>query len=211
MDIRRKYKRLRACCAVAVGLAASTGCAGTPSTSATYQSPDAREFAQNAMSTGPMLVKIQGRPYAISDEQTDQAVLDAMRQAMSWTASPRLTTDPAMAKMPSMMVVLTFNGGVVDANAQCAGDSRGGEPQPQGAVQVTASFCGSDSLISNTTGRIGETSGIGDPRFAALISQVTDDLFPSSWQQPPGLGLQIGGGSGGGFGVGAGFGVGFGW
>jgi hypothetical protein len=161
------------------------------------------------MSTGPMLVEIQGQPYAASAEQIDDAVLRAMHDAMSWTATPRLTTDPAAAKIPSMVVVMTFNGGVVDANVQCSGGSEGGEPRPQGAVQVTASFCGNGSLISNTSGRIDTSSGVGDPLFAELIRQVADDLFPRSEQQPPGTGIRIGGG-GGGFGIGTGGGIGIG-
>jgi hypothetical protein len=171
---------------------------------------DSRDFAQRAMSTGPMLVKIQGHPFLGPEGQTQEAVLDAMRQAMSWAATPRLTTDPAAAKIPSMIVVMTFNGGDIDAKAQCGGDTRGGEPQPEGAVQVMASFCGSGTPLSSTSGRIKNSTGAGDPQFAALISRVTRDLFPEDWQQYPGTGIHIGGGSGG-FGLGSGLGIGIGW
>ncbi len=186
---------------LAASLGAAAGCADGPTTSATYRSPDSRAFAENAMSTGPMLVRIQGRPYAVPEEQIDQAVLSAMTQAMSWTATPRLTTDSAAARISSMVVVMTFNGGIVDPDAQCAGGSEGGEPHPQGAVQVAASFCGSGSLISNTTGRIDASSGVNDPLFADLIRQVAYDLFPRSEQWPSGMGIGIGGG---GFGIGGG-------
>jgi hypothetical protein len=215
MDVRFERKLAEACCAGLISVAALAGCANAPATSATYQSPDSRTFAENAMSTGPMLVEIQGRPYAASAEQTDDAVLRAMRDAMSWRATPRLTTDPA-AKMPSMGV-MTFNGGGVDANVQC-GASEGGEPQPQGAVRVTASFCGNGSLIANSSGHIDTSSGVDDPLFAELIRQVAYDLFPQSEQQPPGTGIGIGGGAGGigigggrsGFGIGSGGGIGIG-
>ena len=206
MSVRFERKLVAACFAAALGLAA--GCADAPTTSATYRSPDSRTFAENAMSTGPILVKIQGRPYAAPAEQTNEGVLGAMTQAMSWTTTPRLTTDPAAARIPSMVVVMTFNGGGIDANAQCHSESQGGEPGPQGAVQVTASFCGSGSLISNTSGRIDTSSGVDDPLFAELIRQVGDDLFPRSERQPLGTGIRIGGG-GGGFGIGTGGGIGF--
>jgi hypothetical protein len=209
MDVRFERKLAEACCAGLISVAALAGCANAPATSATYQSPDSRTFAENAISTGPMMVEIQGRPYAASAEQIDDAVLRAMRDGMSWTATPRLTTDPAAAKIPSMVVVMTFNGGVVDANVQCSGGSEGGEPQPQGAVRVTASFCGNGSLISNTTGHIDTSSGVGDPLFAELIRQVAYDLFPRSEQQPLGTAIRIGGG-GGGFGIGSGGGIGIG-
>jgi hypothetical protein len=210
MDFRLERRLLAAWGGAALGVATSVGCVDTPVTSATHRPTDSRDFAQRAMSTGPMLVKIQGDPYAAPEGQIEEAVLDAMRQAMRWTPTPRLTTDPAVAKIPSMIVVMTFNGGDVDANAQCAGESRGGEPRPQGAVQVTASFCGSDTPLSNTSGHIKDTTGAGDPQFAALISRVTHDLFPENWQQYPGTGIQIGGGSGG-FGIGTGLGIGIGW
>jgi hypothetical protein len=209
MKVRFRYRLAFAWCACAV-TAVLAGCADRPETSASYRSPDARAFAESAMAIGPMLVEIQGRPYAEPPEQIDRAVLTDMSQALSWTASPRLTTDPAATKVPSMVVTMTFNGGVVDANAQCRGESTGGEPQPQGAVQVAASFCGSGAMISNTVGRIDASSGVDDPQFARLMAQVARDLFPPSYEQPqPGLGIGIGGG-GGGFGVGTGGGVGIG-
>src|SRR5512144_209331 len=201
MSMRFGRKLVTVWCATALGLAALAGCADAPTTSARYRSPDSRAFAENAMSTGPMLVRIQGRPYTSSEVQTSEVVLGAMTEAMRWTPTPRLTTDPAAAKIPSMVVVMTFNGGVVDPDAECAGGSEGGEPQPQGAVQVAASFCGSGSLISNTTGRIDASSGVNDPLFAELIRQVAYDLFPRSEQWPPGMGIGIGGS---GFGIGGG-------
>ena len=76
---------------------------------------------------------------------------------MGWTATPRLTTDPAAAKIPSMTVVITLNG-AVHANDQCAGGEQGGEPQPHGAVQVTVSFSGGGSPISTTTDGISDTT-----------------------------------------------------
>jgi hypothetical protein len=105
--------------------------------------------------------------------------------------------------------VMTFNGGGVDGDAQCRGESQGGEPGPQGAVRVTASFCGSGSLLSNTSGHIDTSSGVDDPLFAELIRQVAYDLFPQSEPQPLGTGIGIGGGAGvgggrGGFGIGTG-------
>lgn len=188
---------------------ALSGCAGTTSTSPGYRNPDARELADSAMSAGPLLVKIHGRPYASSQKQIEDAVLNAMGRAMSWTASPKLTADPAMAKVRSLFVVMTFNDTAVTADAQCSGDNGGGEPQSQGSVQVMASFCGESTPLSNTSGRIGESNAIDDPQFGALIAQVTEDLFPGYWQPSVGTGLYMGGGSG--FGIGGGLGIGFGW
>lgn len=208
MQAARTPTAVAAALAIA-GVVMLPGCEG-PRTSATYQSPQSQGFAQDAMARGPLLVTIQGRPYA-AEQASEQATLSAMQSAMTWTATPRLTTDPAQAAVPSMRVVMTFNGGIVDANVQCLGGSEGGGPQPEGAVQVTASFCGSGDLISNTSGRIVRSTGPEDPQFASLVRQVIYDLFPSPWQQPqPGIGIGIGG-VGGSIGVGSGIGVGVGF
>ena len=206
INVRTGRNLLAAWVAAALALMASAGCAN--SRSGTYENTDSRSFAESAMSTSPLLVKIQGRPYAAPEQQIEDAVLDAMRQAMSWTATPRLTTDPAAAKIPSMAVIVTFND-TVDADAQCSGGGEGGEPQPRGAVQVTASFCGDQSPISTNTRRISESTGVGDPQFATLISQVTGDLFAEDYRRPVAPGMYIGGGSGG-FGLGGGIGIGIG-
>jgi hypothetical protein len=193
-------------------VATQAGCSGTALTSPTRQSLESREFGHSAMARGPMLVVVQGNPYPIANEELEARVLDEMRQAMTWTATPGLTADPAAAPTPSLRVVMTFNAGIIDANVQCLGGSQGGGPLEDGAVQVTASFCGSSDMISNTSGSIGKSPGINDPAFASLISQVTNDLFPYRGLAP-GLGIGVGGGfgvgsggfSGGGIGVGIGF------
>ena len=206
MNVWPRRKLLEAWVAAALALIASAGCAD--STSGSYENTGSRGFAQSAMSTGPLLVEIQGRPYAAPKEQIEDAVLGAMGQAMGWTATPRLTTDPAAAKIPSMTVVMTFNG-AVNADDQCAGGGQGGEPQTHGAVQVRAAFCGGGSPISTTTDKIGETMGVADPRFAALISRVTENLFQEDYPRSPSPGMYIGGGPGG-FGIGGGLGIGIG-
>ena len=182
------------------------GCGG-PMTSPTYRNPEARSFAQSALAAGPMLVVIQGQPFAGDPERTRQAVLAAMARAMSWTASPRLATDPAEAPTSSLYVVMTFNAGAIDANVQCTMPPAGGGPEETGKVEVAASFCGSRELISNTYGRVSAVDGPDDPAFTRLIGQVTTDLFPPPGWLQPGVGFGIGVGSGGwsGGGIGIGF------
>ena len=87
--------------------------------------------------------------------------------------------------------------------------TRGRRTAERGAVQVAASFCGSGSLISTTSGWIDSSTGPDDPAFAQLITQITTDLFPTTWQPQPGIGVGVGIGSGGWSGGGVGVGVGF--
>lgn len=191
-----------------IAAAVLAGCGG-PLTSPTYRSPEARTFAQSAMAQGPMLVVIQGQPFAHEEERTRQAVLAAMARAVSWTGTPRLTVDAAEAPTSSLYVVMTFNTGAIDGNVQCTVPPAGGGPEEDGSVTVAASFCGSRELISNTYGRISGVDGADDPAFARLISQVTTDLFPPPGWLRPGIGIGVGIGSGGWSGGGAGIGIGF--
>ena len=200
---RRRYGRL-----ALAALAVLAGCGG-PMTSPTYRSPEARTFAQSAMAQGPMLVVIQGEPFAHDQERTRDAVLAAMARAMSWTGTPQFTTDAAEAPTASLYVVMTFNTGAIDGNVQCTVPPAGGGPEEDGGVAVSASFCGSRELISNTYGRISTADGADDPAFARLISQVTTDLFPPPGWLQPGFGVGIGVGSGGWSGGGGGIGIGF--
>ena len=74
---------------------------------------------------------------------------------------------------------------------------------------MTATFCVDQSPISTNTRRVSDSTGIGDPQFATLVSQVTDGLFPEEYRRPLAPGMYIGGGSGG-FGIGGGIGIGIG-
>ena len=194
----------RFCTIIAIGLVL-TGCAGA-TTSPGYRNPDSRGFAQDAMARGPLPVVIQGTPFAQAETRTTQVVLDNMRRALTWTATPQLIADPALRPTAPFYVVMTFNSGAPDANVQCTISPGGGGPQEQGAVRLAASFCGSRELISNTYGRIAGVDGAADPAFARLIGQVTTDLFPPPGWLRPGIGIGVGIGSGGWSGGGAGIG-----
>lgn len=204
---------MRAFTMVVVLTSVVAGCSGTTNT--TRSSDDARTFAKAAMVDGPMFVRIEGTPFAGSQEALDAAVLDSVRKAMPWASAPQLTTDPTLARTPSIHMVLTFNGGVVSGEEQCRGESMGGEPQSGGSVQLTASFCGDNTVQSNTRGGIDASSGIDDPAFRKLLTDATNDLFPAasgSLVGGPGVGVGVGGGRGGvnwGTGVGIGVGLGF--
>jgi hypothetical protein len=191
-----------------VAVAALAACGG-PRTSPTYRNPDSRAFAQDAMARGPMPVLVQGVPFQQAETRTQQVVLENMRRAMSWTATPRLIADPELKPTAPLYMVMTFNGGAIDGNVQCTLPNAGGGPQERGAVQVAASFCGSGGLISNTSGRIDTSTGPDDPAFAQLVEQVTSDLFPAFYQPRPGFGVGVGVGSGGWSGGGVGVGLGF--
>ncbi len=153
------------------------GCAGVPTVGQRQRSDQSWVFAQTLMgSSGPLLVEILGTPYDVPQAALVERVLSEMTRAIAWSSTARFTTDPAVAGSQSMRVVWAFNGGP-GGRTQCRGDGGGGKPQANGAVRINAVFCDDAFVIADITGRLGETGGIEDPAFAALIRQVTVEMF----------------------------------
>lgn len=162
--------------AIAALLAATIGggilysCDDVPITTVTFRVDDPWTFAERAM---PLLVEIRGD----SGEATAELVVGAMTEAISWHADPRLTTDPASAGEPGTRVVMTFNpASASGAEANCAGRVAGGAPATDGALRVLATFCWGGRALANVEGRLRRT-GAGEARVAALVKQITLDLF----------------------------------
>jgi len=154
-------------------------CEDAPRTDVTYKLDDVWSFARGAMNSGPLPVVIRGNPY---DDATvlNTAVVDAMTQAITWSADPRFTADAGSGSGSSFRVVFTLNGGALGGRDQCQGKSGGGGPLPEGQVRVTATFCDGEDVLSNVRGKIARTDGVDDPRFSRLVRQVTRDMFVES-------------------------------
>lgn len=198
----------------AVLATAVAGCANQPLTTPTYRAADVWAFAQGVMVKGPLLAEIRGTPYPQQQGRLDETVVAAMREAITWSANARLTTDPAVAATPAMRVIWTFNSpGATSAARQCRNQYQGGGPMESGRVTVAVTYCDGEDVLSNVGGQLPESQGISDPAFAKLIRQATGELFRygSDELNRPGSGITVGGslgtfgmGSGGGFGIGVG-------
>ncbi len=196
-------------------MAAISGCANQPVTSPTYRAGDVWTFAQGVMVGGPLLVETRGNPYPRDQGPLDETVVAAMREAITWSADPRLTADPAEAATPAMRVIWTFNNaGGTGAAGQCRGQYQGGGPRGDGAISVVVTYCDGEDVLSNVGGRLAESRGLSDPAFAKLIRQATGELFRYGGNDEDGIrsGITIGGDMGsfgmGGGGIGIGRGIG---
>jgi hypothetical protein len=151
-------------------------CEDAPVTQAVILHDDVRTFLQGAMAQGPVPVEVRGRPYDAAPSGIAQATLGAMTAAMTWTATPRLSTDGADRVGRSFRIITVFND---ERSAQpCRTADGGGEPQLGGRVTVTLTFCSGEDALARVDGRVGQTEGLADRRFQALIRQATRDLFP---------------------------------
>lgn len=160
-------------------------CANAVTTGHTYRHPAARNFAQGVMVSGPLLIEVRGNPYDVEPTERDAAVLAATTRAFSWNARPRLTTDPDAAGSPDLRLVMGLNvgGGGRD---QCLGRSEGGEPLPEGAVNLQATLCDAHVPLSNAYGQLPQSMGLEDPAFANLIWLVVHEAFPREMQRRDG-------------------------
>jgi len=190
--------------AVLVALAVA-GCTDGPRTGVTSKAPDTRQFVTTSF---PLWVEVQGAPYGAKAEGVDETISQAMKQAYTWNSAAEFTTDPDKARGKSPKVVMTFNGAAgTGSREQCEDRSEGGGPLPEGRVEVVASLCSLGDSLANVRGSIARSEGPADPNFAALIRQVTRDMFSTDFDRDR-RGMRIGGSSGGGVGVGVGIGGG---
>lgn len=155
-------------------------CEDAPRTDVTYRLDDVWSFARGAMNSGPLPVVIRGNPYDDDAAALDETVIDAMTQAVTWSADPRFMADANAGADSSLRVVFTLNGGGLGGRDQCLGKSAGGGPLADGQVRITATFCDGEEVMANVRGHMARTDGVDDPRFSRLIRQVTRDMFMSS-------------------------------
>jgi hypothetical protein len=174
------------------------GCADRPTTSVTTRARDVWTFAQGVMIAGPLLVEID---VPSSPEQTDdlaQVVIANMKEAITWSADPRLTADPGEAASQTMKVVWRFSGlGSMDGAPERQRSGADAQSTKDRRVAVSATLVSQGDALSNVHGYVGRADSLADPRFAALIRQVTRELFRYGEEKRDGriLGIGIEGGS----------------
>lgn len=178
MSLFRSVTRWSAAIPLSLCLAA---CEEGPATNVTFQTDDAWHVAQAVMATGPLLVEISGDPFDEGTLLVADTVLDDMKRAITWYATPRFTAETYDTANPSLRIVMTFNGGTaIGGRAQCRGRTQGGGPLEGGRVEVIATFCDEADVLVNVRGHIDGTEGASDPLFSDLIRQVTRDMLANT-------------------------------
>jgi hypothetical protein len=158
-------------------------CEDAPQTVTRRQVDGAWSLAQGVMKDAPLLVIVQGQPFEASAAQLERRVMEIMTDAVTWTQTPRFTTDRAQALSQTLRIVITFNPlQGTNAHEQCTGQSRGGGPASEGPLRIIGTFCDAATILVTVTGNVRYPDDLDDPRFAALVRQLTLDML--SPQQP---------------------------
>lgn len=168
--------------AMFVALAA---CEDHPATVAHHHVEGAWSLAQGVMKDGPLLVVVEGDPFAAPAAQLESRIVQIMMEAVTWTATPRFTTDSALASSNTLRIVITFNPlQGTGAHEQCTGQSRGDGPLPDGRIRIMGTFCDAASLLVTVSGRAGDAADLQNAQITALIRQMTLDLLSPQQRSP---------------------------
>jgi hypothetical protein len=130
----------------AVSIAGLLACEDSPRTTTTRRIEDPWAFVQPAMAKGPLLVLVRGLPSPAQEAAIEDAVLDAARKAVTWTATPRFTLVPAEAGSAVLRLVYVFNG--QPSADPCSENVSGGTWQQGGRVVLMAALCDGSSILA---------------------------------------------------------------
>lgn len=155
-------------------------CDESPRITTTRRVEDPWAFVQSAMAAGPLLVLVHGHPSPAQETAVEDAVLDAARKAITWTATPSLTLVPAQAGSASLRLVFVFNG--QPSADPCSETVVGGTWQQGGRTTLIAALCDDYLMLSRADALLKRQDGVEDPRFRKLIDQATRELLAP----PPG-------------------------
>jgi hypothetical protein len=168
--------------AMSVALAA---CEDRPTTIAHHYVEGAWSLAQGVMKDGPLLVVVEGNPFEAPAAQLESRIVQIMTDAVTWTATPRFTTDPALTTSDTLRIVITFNPlQRTGAHEQCTGQSRGDGPLPDGRVQIIGTFCDAATLLVTVSGRVGNAADLHNAQVTALVQQMTLDMLSPQQKSP---------------------------
>ena len=157
---------------------ALTACEEAPQTVSRHPVEGAWSLAQGVMKDAPLLVVVEGNPFQAPAEQLEASVVEIMTGAVTWTETPRFTTDPTDAVSQSLRIVMTFNPlEGTGAHEQCTGQSTGAGFLPEDRVRIIGTFCDAATILVTVSGRVGDAAELHDPHFTALVRQVTLDML----------------------------------
>jgi hypothetical protein len=167
---------------MSVALAA---CDDRPTTVAHHYVEGAWSLAQGVMKDGPLLIVVEGNPFEAPATQLESRIVQIMTDAVTWTATPRFTTDRALTTSDTLRIVITLNPlKGTGAPEQCMGQSRGGGPLPEGRLRIIGTFCDAATLLVTVSGRAGDAVDLDNAQLTALVQQMTLDMLSPQQRNP---------------------------
>ncbi|TAN57044.1 MAG: hypothetical protein EPN20_17740 [Magnetospirillum sp.] len=159
------------------------GCGDGPSTVAGgYRSPATWSSFVYATSPGPLLLEVVGDPFGAGSGTLGRTIAATMAAAIP--ARPfTLTTETAAAPRSNFRVVLVLGGDPsLDERAICAGRGKAeaAKIEAGGRVDLIATFCDGEALLSSVRGWVAKIDGADDRRFHRLLGQVARELMGES-------------------------------
>lgn len=120
-------------------------------------------------------VVVYGNPFAMDPAVFAKAVTDTM-QGANFGRRTNFTTTPGKSAEKNLMVVMAFNARV-GIYELCRNPHIRTMPRSR-KLTLTAAWCFDGRQDSLVTAEVGPATGVGDPRFRALVRQTVLNLFP---------------------------------
>jgi hypothetical protein len=156
------------------------GCGDGPSTvPGGYRSPATWSSFIYATSSGPLLLDVRGDPFGAGPATLETIVAESMTSALPGRPFS-MTSDAARAARPAFRVVVVLGAArTLDERHVCAGQALSPPPSLSdgGRMDVVATFCDGQSLLSSSRGWVARLEGVGDQRFRQLLGQMARDLM----------------------------------
>ncbi|WGF87319.1 hypothetical protein [Marinivivus vitaminiproducens] len=200
------------------GLALLSACASSAEVARPPQDQArvARVRLEDAASQGPVLLEVHGNAFGQSETARNAGLVENLSKGVRYY-SVAFTTDPAQVADKRLRTVAVLNPLVALGSQEvCNGNAVGDRAIAPGRVDLLLVSCDETRPLASARGST-EATGPDDDRYARLIWQTADALYPDDYDNRYGfgwfpgvnIGAGVGVGSGGGTRTGVGVGLGF--
>ncbi len=137
---------------------------------------------------GGMLVEVIGSPFEnVPQEQLEAVVAEVMEGSHFGPEMPFFTEPPEGFNSPMRLRVLMNPAAATSGKLLCENPNQPQQKQA-GRTSALAAFCLLEDRLSTARGIVAEAKGPQDPRFKALMRQLSVLLFPGTNAKPGGSG-----------------------
>jgi hypothetical protein len=174
MTSREKSVRSIALLLAGLGLYACTG--ASVISHSYYNSAYSPDHVQLAAASGTAVAAIRNNPFAAD---RDNAGVVAAMQGRNFGPRLYFSQTPRPDDKYGYKVILDFRPPGPSSAYQCQGESTPPtSAPPSGQIDVTATFCVGDRLLTDAAGTVSGATGPDDPRFRQLIGDIMVALTP---------------------------------